>query len=223
MSLAFVATTHRGDSHLAYRLLWQLNTYHPRAEKIFITDGKLQDWQTRALEGMCDTLIHGEALGQNTARPTAWLERMLRLALEHTSAEIIVKLDPDAYLFRAIRSYPGADLFGTLYADGTVTGGVYGFRRDTARRVLESGLLERVDFQLLQPQSPLPVNEERQFSHAVQALEMTTAIWSEVCARARPVYSAREVELMLLKLEANKQDLRVPAVLHPIKDFGRPP
>ena len=193
MSLAFVITTCPGDSSLTHRLLWQLGTHHPRAEKIVITDGALEDWQTRALEGLCSTLIRGEALGQNTSKPTLWLERLLKVALEFSSAEVIVKLDPDAYFTRAIRSYPGADLFGSLYPDGTVTGGVYGFRRDTAKRVLESGLLERVDFQLLQPQSPLPVNEERQFSHAVQALEMTTAVWDEVCARARPVYSTRDL------------------------------
>jgi len=192
-ALAFVITTYSGDVHLTSRLLWQLGTHYPEAQKIVILDGPLEDWQTRALEGMCSTLILGAALGQDTSRPTAWLERMLRIALDHSSAEVIVKLDPDAYLFRPIRGYPGADLFGSLYADGTVTGGVYGFRRDTAKRVLESGLLEHADFQLLQPQSPLPVNEERQFSHAVQALEMTTAVWDEVCARARPTYHAREL------------------------------
>jgi len=193
VSLAFILTTYSGDSSLAHRLLWQLNTHHPRAEKIVITDGKLEDWQTRALEAMCSTLICGEALGQDTSRPTAWLERMLRVALEFSSAEVIVKLDPDAYMTRAIRSYPSADLFGSLYADGTVAGGGYGFRRETAQKVLESGLLDTEEFQLLQPQSPLPVNEERQLSHAIQALGMTLGVWSEACVRARPTYGLRQL------------------------------
>lgn len=192
-NFAFVVTTHASDWGLCIRLLSQLLEYHKRSERVVITDGPMPHSKIRALEGMATKVVQGEALGQDTSRPTKWLERLLRVALDYTTSEVIVKLDPDAFVTRAIRGYPGAALFGSLYADGTVTGGVYGFRRETAQKVLESGLLEREDFQLLQPQSPLPVNEERQFSHAVQALEMNTALWGEVCARARPVYNPRDL------------------------------
>lgn len=69
-----------------------------------------------------------------------WTQRFLMLA-RATNSDVIIKLDPDTCLWRKF-SLPDAEWFGTLSTNGTwVRGGACGFRRDTADRMIESGLL----------------------------------------------------------------------------------
>lgn len=115
--IAFAVNVYR-DEHLADRLIRQLADHYRDASHIIIPDSpRLKDKPT----------------GQ-------WTQRYLEWALA-TGADVIIKLDPDTCVWRRA-VLPDADWFGTISTDGTfVRGGACGFRRETAKRLVESRLL----------------------------------------------------------------------------------
>lgn len=110
------------DRPLAARLLWQIRRHIPRARICLIHDS--------------DRL---------KLRPTGeWSQRYLHAALATPGAETILKLDPDACIWRQPASFPQADWFGTISPSGTfIRGGACGFSRRAATRLVASGLLLR--------------------------------------------------------------------------------
>lgn len=107
------------DERLAQRLLSQLSVIYPGVDVIVIPD-----------EPRLKTRLSGE-----------WTQRYLLRALEHELSDVIVKLDPDTCVWRQA-PIPDADWFGTISNDGRFArGGACGFRRATAQRIVDSGLL----------------------------------------------------------------------------------
>lgn len=198
MNLAFTITTHAGDWSLAIRLLSQLLEHHKRSERVVIVDGPLPQSKIRALEGMATKVVQGEAL--KTLPGSAWLERWVQGVLEHTTAEIIIKLDPDSYLTRAIHSYPEAEVFGQVVRPHEVLGAARGTRRSLLKRIWSSGLLLE-DWSHLTysrkshgagPPQVLSC-EDHILAATLERLNVTPEHWGDICVRYRPAFKAQDI------------------------------
>lgn len=73
-----------------------------------------------------------------------WTERFLKLYLEQTNSDYLIKIDPDTGIHRSLRYLPECDLFGSVINDqdrSHIQGGAIGFSRSAARKIVNSGLL----------------------------------------------------------------------------------
>lgn len=115
--IAFAVNIYR-DEALALRLARQIRRHYPEAHLVFVHDR--------------DRL--------KLRRTGEWTARYLRLALS-TDAETIIKIDPDACLWRRF-VVPDAAWFGVPTLSGVfLRGGAVGFSRATAETLLASGQL----------------------------------------------------------------------------------
>jgi len=116
--LVFVVNCWQRDEHLVERLGWKINRYYPEASRIVLPDvPRLKDQMT------------GE-----------WTQRYLEYALA-TGADVIIKLDPDACVWRRAE-IPIDDWFGTISLDGNfIRGGACGFSREAAGKLVASQIL----------------------------------------------------------------------------------
>lgn len=201
----FITCCYHGDWHLCVRLMAQLVLYHKRAKRIIITDGKVAESQKKILMGSCHHFIEGDSLGRDWDRPTAWLKRLLSVGLEHMTGDILVKVDPDAYFKREIRSYPDFDLFGSG-GQTSVQGGIYGIRRQAIEKILDREILDLPELQLCNGYSQLGAWEDEQISRSVQHAGGTIGRWMEVNSRFKPDFRRPEMQ-------------PYHAVWHPIKEM----
>lgn len=130
--IAFVINVYN-DQHLALRLVKQIRKHFDQGA-IVVSDGAPIDPELNDL-ALCRRF---ERVKDRTTG--YWTQRYLQLALQ-TSAKTIIKLDPDTCVWRRFTP-PDADWFGTLGDSGDyVRGGAMGLSRETAQKVVRSGLL----------------------------------------------------------------------------------
>ncbi len=121
------------DQHLALRLVKQIRKHFEQGA-VVISDG------APVIPELDDLALchHFDRVKDQTTG--YWTQRYLEIALQ-TSARTIIKLDPDACVWRRFTP-PDADWFGTMGDSGDyVRGGACGFSRTAAEMVVRSGLL----------------------------------------------------------------------------------
>lgn len=122
--------------HLTFAIM----SYTYDSEKVEPTIAKLKQNYPEA------DVIHIPDLPPNRVKPLKfaglWTQRYLAAALE-TSADIIIRIDPDTLIYRKLTTFPTADIFGGI-SQGTrwhVMGGAIGFQRNAAERIVASKIL----------------------------------------------------------------------------------
>lgn len=130
--ITFVINVHR-DQHLALRLVKQIRKHFDRPALV-ISDGEPIIPELDELT-LCYCFNRAK-----DRRDGYWTQRYLQAALEFP-AETIIKLDPDTCIWRKFEP-PQADWFGTLGdSSDYIRGGAVGMSRETAQKVVRSGLL----------------------------------------------------------------------------------
>ncbi len=121
------------DQHLALRLVKQIREHFDQPALI-IGDG------VTIIPELNEITLARSFNRVKDQRTGYWTQRYLQIALQ-TSADVIIKLDPDAQIWRKFTP-PQADWFGTLSnTKAFVRGGCCGFSRAAAEKVCRSGLL----------------------------------------------------------------------------------
>lgn len=119
MRLAFAITTYK-DQALAEVVVGNLKKFYPLASVLVFDDAK-------------ERLKLPQFAGR-------WTERYLKAFLE-TDADVLVKIDPDVVVVRKARRFPTVEIFGQKATGHQVLGGVIGYSRAGARKIVDSGLL----------------------------------------------------------------------------------
>jgi hypothetical protein len=196
---AFVLHTYK-DQERAKKRITSLRTLYPSSPVIAIADG-VDDADYAAF---CKDNKVQYTLGDRLKLPEfsgKWTERWMRAYLDQTDAPLVIKLDPDTGVFKALASFPGADVFGKYSyltnSDLEMLGGCVGFTRRAVEKILDTKMLGQYRFSLagytyprFAPNRLLPGEgpEERQFisvqdrivSYIVKHLKLSLADWPQV-------------------------------------------
>lgn len=223
MKLCFCFTVYE-DWDLAKRLIKQLRMF-PSAGVLCLTDGthnpefaylcKIEN--IRYING---NRLHPQRYGG------AWLKRFFYCFLSRSSADFLIRLEPDSFVVRPFNKPPNSDVAGNILVtpDGRryIHGGCVLFRRSAVEKILNSSLLDNPEyatnslFGYCRHQAPylLPgewPNSEVQgahdviFSDVVWKLGLHVSEWDEIYSRVRQACP-----------EPHKY-----AVIHPVKTSER--
>jgi len=116
-----------------------------------------------------------------------WTQRWLSMAL-NGGTDVIIKVDPDIQVTRAVASFPTADVFGSIltYMDGSTQchGGTFGISRATAQNIVATELL--LDEKYRTPEYTYKWNgetvsyQDKIFADVCKRLGIKMERWSEV-------------------------------------------
>ena len=139
MTICFVMTVHQ-ETGQALNRLRVLKRVYPEASVVLVGDGPVAPFLKPAAMALGARFKEGEEIKQDLSKRGLWTERWLRAGLE-SGADLIMKIDPDTGIF-ARAEFPEAQLFGEKIGDPVgVHGGCLGIRKETAQRIVDSGLL----------------------------------------------------------------------------------
>ncbi len=194
--LAFVMHVYK-DAEFADRLLGQIRFHYPDALILCISDGDKSVTPDRfrhhEVQVLCLERLKLQRLGG------IYTERWMTLIQDQ--AERIVKIDPDAQLWRSFNSFPDADISGTVmwqkqHALNLVRGGCVVFKRSAIKTILTSKALRDRCYiknrnygyyrywQWLFPREvenrELIYAEDVTIAHIAKRLKLTLANWDEV-------------------------------------------
>lgn len=182
---------------LATRLIKQIRKFYPNVPIITIADGTF-DPDFAALGREYNIIfIQGERL-KLLEHGGKWWERACTTFLELTTADTLIKIDPDTCIWRKFDFFPDADWFGSIERNMLYPfprGGCKGIRRKAIERIIESKLLESPRFKhkfyaydrfgrFKYPHENFPeialVNEDLVLSEVAYQLKFSIANWTEV-------------------------------------------
>lgn len=197
MSFCFFMHTYRDES-LAVARLQELRAIYANEEIICCSDGI----HSSGLASLCGSLNAHYFAGQRLKLARfggLWVYRMLVLFLLNSSADYLIKIDPDSKFFRAFRSFPDADLFGTYRNDKSFThinGGCLGISRRACKEIVESDHLNEqiytsptFSYQRFQPpylfqgeeqSTELLIGSDLIISHVALRLKLRIDNWDDV-------------------------------------------
>lgn len=209
---AFVFCFYQHDVSLAIRLTRQIRKFYRTADIIAIADGT----DSPEFAAVADELKIHHLIGERLKTPDrggAWLRRLFQAALNYSSAQRIVKIEPDTFLHRAFLHWPDAPVAGTLQPDPDVPfvrGGCVYFNRSVLPRLIEAlgnpkFVKDRSSYQYKRfkhyrwPNEP-EVNEwvtccDRILWQAMLDCGVKGAGWSEICCnfRSQPPNNAEKL------------------------------
>lgn len=126
----------------------RLRANHADAPFTLISDGRHEERYARIAEVYGGEYVKGEKL-KTPERGAEWWQRTLEAGLAF-GTPYFLKMDPDASFNRPIAQWPEFDCFGTVNCLGSdrehVQGGVQGFRRTAAEKIVGSGICLRPEF-----------------------------------------------------------------------------
>lgn len=190
---------------LATRLLDQIKQFYPTADVVCVTDGT----HDPVFESICELrraeYIKGE---QRKLRQLggSWIERLYQAAIDNSSADLIVQLDPDSFILRQFNYFPNADVSGSIVVGNNgysfLQGGCKLYKRETLRKILESGLLQDTEYAvnskyyyqrymppyLMPGETPslqLVATEDHILTNIFTRLNLQVEEWSDVYCRVR--------------------------------------
>ena len=127
-------------------LAQDLHNYFPSVPKVCLVDGSHGNGWAEVCDQYQIKLIYGDRL-KPLEHGTAWLQRWLRTALEHSTDGLILKIDSDCRIRRMPTQPPDCDAAGhlachllnhSLYLrDGAIV-----YKRSAIAAMLDSGLLD---------------------------------------------------------------------------------
>jgi hypothetical protein len=148
--LTFFALTYQ-DYDATAKCLRDLREHYPASRVILRSDGDA-DPRLPLLASTNNVDFHRETHLFGIENGGAVIERMLVLFLEKPT-RYLLKIDPDTVIHRRFQYLPvRSGLFGTLQTEEeapSIQGGCMGFTRDTAEKILQSGMLR--DSRLKEP------------------------------------------------------------------------
>lgn len=204
-SLCFIFNVYR-DEEQAKNLVQQLKSTFPNAEIIGLLDGKPSGDIAPYLEPLQVEYIQGKRL-KPQFNGGAWLERIFKIYLEESSADYLVKIEPDSTVFRPFNTIPDTEIAGTLIqiADGRelVHGGCVLFKREAAEKIVRSRLLEnpkykfdrRFGYRRYEPpylqegevrSSEWIISGDAVLADIIQELNISVENWTEVSCGVHP-------------------------------------
>lgn len=138
---AFVFNTYPGDFCLALRLIRLIRQHYPSAEIVACPDGRSAEFE--ALSPGCYIQPRSTPL-KRPDKVHLHSFQTLQAALEHTSADLLIQIDPDAYLSQPFKAIPDAQWFGQTfqfpwqdgYTGKTMHGACWGMRRTLLERLV---------------------------------------------------------------------------------------
>lgn len=181
------------DIVLAQRLIRQLRQFYPTADILAIADGVRPAAFAAYAQINAVQYLEGERL-KPRASGGQWTHRYLELFLAQSSADVLIKLDPDSFVYRAFEAFPAstkADLFGNLKTNHLqqvqVRGGCVGYQRTAVQRLVSSKLLledqyrnaSKYTYRRL-PADPLLTLQDAIVADVAQRLGLALAEWADV-------------------------------------------
>jgi hypothetical protein len=146
---AFYFAVYR-DEPLALRLAQDVRRHYPAAEIVAVGDGPVASWFHAAMAALGVAFVPGLHLKQ-AGHGGAAAHRNLQAVLSHTTADLLIQLDPDSILHRPFVEIPDDPWFGQMHVSrctwypvhpfGTLHGACWGMRREVAELAVRSGLL----------------------------------------------------------------------------------
>lgn len=215
-SICFIFFVYQ-DEHLARNLIKQLKLIIGESKKysvICILDGNPKQNFLNYLK-TCENIKYfvGERLKLQINGGT-WLEKIFTTFLLESTAEYLVKIEPDSTVFRSFSlPFPNVDIAGSLVkiVDGRqlVHGGCILFKRKVIKKVVESKLLESSKYKTnrkfgyrrylppyLQageiPNDEWLISGDAVLADVIQELNFTTYDWKEVSCGIYPSSFANE-------------------------------
>lgn len=141
MQLAFYFAIYR-DEPLALRLAQDVRRLYPHAEIVALADGPVAPWLFPALKRLGVVTVEDAHLKQ-AGYGGAAAHRNLAAVLTHTTAELLIQLDPDTILHRPFAEFPDAPWFGQVHISyctwypvhpfASLHGACWGMRREVAQ------------------------------------------------------------------------------------------
>lgn len=139
------------DEPLALRLAAQLRSHYPDSDIIAVTDGPAHlSTMNRLMTEYGVIACQGQHLKQ-WGMGGAAAHRNLQAVLAETSADMLIQMDPDAYLWRPFAAIPQSDWFGQRHISQCtwyphtpmpcVHGAAWGMSREMALAAIDSELL----------------------------------------------------------------------------------
>lgn len=192
MDLAFFFNV-CGDEPLAIRLVDQIRSFYPSSEILIIGDGAIANEAVIPMRKAGAVVVNDRRLKPKGT--SEFTKRNLRLILEHTTANLVIKIDPDTILQRPFTHFPDAEWFGKLvrvrwFSDQievlAVHGSCWGMQRSLIERLHDSEVLDDLNHRYGDPKNislkhgtPVPF-EDPCIALAVKAVGVTPVKWGEV-------------------------------------------
>lgn len=177
----FIIPTWSEDNWLAVQLLEKLRSLYPGSTIVVLSDGEATQSLYAAAQEYNATLALGARL--KPGKGTGWSERLLFEMLARTTAPIVVKIEPDVHLERALtvpdefeicaRTRTDKEGRGRIY----ITGPCMMFRRNVIQRIIDLGIRQDGKLNFIYQGSRGCFLEElhssdRYFNHAIEALNL---------------------------------------------------
>lgn len=148
ISLAFGFYVYQ-DHKLAERLISQITTFYPQADILCIADGEFNnDFAIYAEQNKVSFLQSSENL--KTVLGGLWLQQLFVFYLKKSKAEILIKLDPDTFIWRPFNYLPDSAYFGHIKKNkhniNFASGGCYGINRLSVKALIDSNYLHDPKF-----------------------------------------------------------------------------
>ena len=177
----FIIPTWKEDNWLAVQLLGKLRSLYPTSTIVLLSDGEATPNLYVAAQEYDATLALGARL--KPGKGTDWSERLLAEMLARTTAPIVVKIEPDVHLERALVVPDDFDICACMKTGKEGNGRVYVtgpcmmFRRDAIQRIIDLGIRQDGKLKFIYQGSRGCFLEElhssdRYFNHAIEALNL---------------------------------------------------
>jgi len=128
MNITFAITSYQEPAELVAKSVAALKTLYPDASVVQLSDLAPNRLKLPQFAG-------------------TWTLRWMQAALA-TNADVIVKIDPDTRAYKAVTTFPTADIFGQIAKNGVyynlkgvIHGAAIGFQRSAVQKIANSGLL----------------------------------------------------------------------------------
>ena len=146
--IGFYLTVYR-DEIWAHRLVRQIKTFYPEAPILITTDGPAHAPSLDAMEGA--TVIQFNRRLKVVGNGGLYTQRNVLAAVvvaEQHNVDIMIRVDPDSYLWRPFTYYPDSEWFGSTYnitsslgVSTCCAGGCWGIRTPLLKRLAKSKIL----------------------------------------------------------------------------------
>lgn len=193
------------EYNLAKRLITSLRSFYPKQQIICIADGSYNlNYATFCNRFEVIYLTEDRIKLQHYGG--AWVERMFQSFLDRSSAEIMLRLEPDSFINYGFTTIPKTDVLGNILNtfDGRqyIHGGCIAFSRNAIKKILNSKLLKenkyKTELQFAYQRYKFPyllcgeknneewiIAEDLIWSDVIWQLGLNVTEWHEVYSRVR--------------------------------------
>jgi hypothetical protein len=140
LTVGFILTVYKEPASMVDWCLSNIRAAYPAAPITVITDGVDAQEYRQVSERHHATYQPGERL-KLVEHGAKWWKRLLEMGLA-MGVDFIFKIDADTKIHREFRSFPQGDIFGTKQLPYNIQGGLHGFTKAAAVKIIDSGLCD---------------------------------------------------------------------------------